>query len=126
MEQIEQNDMRAYIIMPRYGKTLENYFYKVDLKLSNISVYNIGIQILNNLEIIHKAGYVYNDLKLDNIMLDFQAPLPKTYTDSNCFKNIKMRLIDYGFVTKYVSKGKHISKHDVDLFQGNIMFGSVY
>lgn len=108
MGNADKANIRGYMIIPRYGKTLEQYFYKLDFKLSKISVYNIGIQILNNLEIIHKAGYVYNDLKLDNIMFDFQAPLLKTYTDSNCFENIKMRLIDYGFVTKYTSKGKHI------------------
>ena len=29
------------------------------------------IQIINILEQIHTAGYIFNDLKLDNFMMDF-------------------------------------------------------
>ena len=74
--------------MPRYSRTLENYIHKMDYKLSKISVYNIGLQLLRNLETIHAAGFVYNDMKLDNIMMNFSANPPKSYIESNCFKDI--------------------------------------
>lgn len=61
-------------------------------------------------------------------MLDFDAKTPRTYTDHNCFDGIKLSLIDYGFATRFIDpkKNQHIKKSEVDVFQGNLMFGSSY
>jgi len=53
------------------------------------------------LKILHDAGYVYNDVKLDNIMTEYNHKLPKTYIKENCFEGVKLFLIDYGFATVY-------------------------
>lgn len=37
--------------------------------MNMISIYNTGYKLLEILEIIHAAGYVYNDLTLDKIIL---------------------------------------------------------
>jgi tRNA A-37 threonylcarbamoyl transferase component Bud32 len=45
------------------------------------------------LEIVHESGFTHNDLKLENIMV----------------KDLKVTLIDYGYVSSYVDdKGKHL------------------
>jgi len=78
------------------------------------------------LKIIHDAGYVYNDVKLDNIMTGYNQKLPKTYIKENCFEDVKLFLIDYGFATAYrdFTTGKYLSKVEVENFRGNMVFGS--
>ena len=58
----------AYIIMPSLFVNLDTLFlYK---HFSQKSIYSLAIQLLNIFEQIHEAGFVYNDLKLDNLMVD--------------------------------------------------------
>ena len=33
------------------------------------SVYHLGLQLINILELVHNSGLVHNDVKLDNMML---------------------------------------------------------
>jgi len=68
------------MITPRYGVNLENYYFSQNCKFSKISIYSLAIDLIKNLKILHDAGYVYNDVKLDNIMTGFNVELPKTYT----------------------------------------------
>ena len=60
--------------------------------------------MINSLKVLHDAGYVYNDVKLDNIMTGFNENLPKTYTEGNCLEGVDLFLIDYGFATAYKDK----------------------
>ena len=61
----------------------------------------MGISLLDSLSIIHNAGYIYNDLKLDNLVIG-DAP---GSTDNLH----KIRIIDYGFAKKYVDhSGVHL------------------
>jgi serine/threonine protein kinase len=55
------------------------------------------------LEQIHSAGYIYNDLKLDNLMTDYRTKLPRdgSEKDVNIFKNVPINIVDFGFATKY-------------------------
>jgi casein kinase 1 len=81
--------------------------------------------MLSSLEEIHSAGYVYNNMKLDKILVDFRATLPKDYTSQNAFEHTSLHLIDFGFATKYLQKDKtHIPQEFVSVFRGNMMFGS--
>ena len=58
--------------MPRYGKTLEELMFKIKFKISRETIYVLGLRILSALEIIHNAGFVFNDLKPDNILLEYE------------------------------------------------------
>jgi serine/threonine protein kinase len=55
--------------MPKYGMNLESYFMEYGQLFSDKTILQIGICMIKNLQIIHAAGYTYNDLKLDNILV---------------------------------------------------------
>jgi len=73
-------------------------------KLSRRSAYGLGLRIIDIIEKIHAAGYTYNDLKLDNLLIGFKDKLSKNYTSDNIFENVSLHLIDYGFATRYIDK----------------------
>lgn len=55
-------------------------------------------QVVDCLEYIHDAGYIYNDLKEDNIMITEQGD-----------DDFKVTLVDFGLVSKYIKNGHHIA-----------------
>ena len=90
-----QHDIpQAYYIMPSYGKSLADAIQDHDFKLTPESVLSMALQLLSILERIHVAGFVYNDLKPDNILVDERG---------------QIKLIDFGLATRYREKdGTHI------------------
>jgi serine/threonine protein kinase len=64
--------------MPRYGKNLETYFEEMGTKLSKASVLDLGLAILQMFESIHASGYIFNDLKPDNLLVGFQNLMSET------------------------------------------------
>lgn len=76
---------------------------------------------------VHAAGYAYNDLKLDNIMVGFNNRLAKEYTEENVFEAASLHLVDFGFATSFIEKqsGLHIQHDEVETFRGNMIFGSL-
>ena len=112
--------------MPNYGITLEKYLCNVNYKISFASICHLGVQIIRIFEQIHASGYVYNDLKPDNIMLGSIEDLPQTYTKGNCFKNASIKLVDFGYSTKYIDKSGHLKKKKkLERFNGNTAFASI-
>ena len=84
---------------------------------------------MNILEQVHGAGFVYNDLKLDNLLVDADTDIKDVCkTDDDIFDMINVNLIDFGYITKYQDSTtkEHISKSKVDMFRGNIVFSSVH
>ena len=69
----------------------------------------IGIQLTNLLEKFHSLGYVYNDLKPDNICIgNFTA-------QGQVSEQHKLFLIDFGLATEYLKVGKNddiLSSHN--------------
>ena len=110
--------MFNYIVMPRLGMNINQL---IELRAANFNkaqIYSFGVQIVNILEKIHRAGFVYNDLKLDNILLDFNKMEDDDLkniqiTDADdIFDAMNLNIIDYGFATSYLDEStkKHISK----------------
>lgn len=90
-----------YTISPRYGNTLAQKHN--ESKLSDESILQVGIQLLDQLEAIHSAGYVHCDIKPDNITIG-QDPFSKDQT-------MRARLIDFGLSQSYLKDDQsHITK----------------
>ena len=80
------------------------------------------------MEQIHRAGFVFNDLKLDNILLDFNSDEDVLQTtEENIFESHNVTMIDFGFATQYLDEDteQHIKKKRVDAFRGNVAFASL-
>lgn len=58
---------KSYHIIERLGQTLEFYQMMNKTQFSYKTVHQVGIQLVSLLEKFHSIGYVYNDLKPDNI-----------------------------------------------------------
>ena len=120
----------TFIVMPRYGANLHKLFVARKGKLSSESIYSLGIQLLNIMEQIHTKGYVFNDLKLDNLLFNFDTKIDdimKT-TDEDIFRENNVNIIDFGFASPYKTldgSEEHLPKVRMDLFQGNILFSSI-
>ena len=57
------------------------------------TVHQIGIQLITLLEQFHSIGYIYNDLKPDNICIG----------EFNDMKTVhSLKLIDFGLATPYM------------------------
>ena len=81
------------MIITKFGETLESLISKKEIELNMKFVIQLGIQILKNLEHIHEAGFVYNDIRLRNIIIDEDS----------------VKLIDYGNSLEYLDhNGVHI------------------
>jgi serine/threonine protein kinase len=78
-------------------------------------VVSIGVSLLKTLKVIHDAGYIFNDLKPDNILLNYQE---KSLSSLN--------LVDFGFSTKYLEKeGDHRKQTILKSFRGKMLFASL-
>ena len=64
--------------------------------LNKASILELGLAILSQLELIHKAGYTYNNMKLENIMIGFRSRVLKHQSDKSAFKKASLTLIDFG------------------------------
>ena len=82
--------------MKRYTINLEKYISKSQ-RISVTKFLEISKNILNAFQIIHNAGYVYNNLKLSNIMISERGD-----------NKMKINLINFGISTPFLHKGKHI------------------
>jgi len=100
---------------------MENYLFERNEPFTEKTVLQIGIQLLDSFRMIHEAGYTYNDLKLDNVLIGDDKDLPNAKHSL-----YKCRLIDFGLAKKYLQEdGSHIPLKKEKLFQGNLIFASV-
>ena len=56
--------------MPRLGKNLHKILGLRRGQFTKGQICSLGIQLINILKHVHDAGFIYNDLKLDNLLLD--------------------------------------------------------
>jgi serine/threonine protein kinase len=89
--------------MPRYGKTLESLLQVSNFQISKESLYRLGIRLIDALEQVHSAGFIYNDLKPDNIMFLYGQRFPADLSQGDWLKKAPISLIDFGFATRYLN-----------------------
>ena len=93
--------LMSYYILQKYGNNLDNIFTQFNMQFSMKTICQIGIRLINIIQVIHEAGYVYNDMKLDNVLIGDHKNKENTKHD--------IRLIDFGFASKYQDKnGDHL------------------
>ena len=104
--------------MPLYEMNLKQYLAKLDGIRKIEKIMDITYKLVTIFKYIHCAKRTFNDLKLENIMVntkgDIHAP-PEVY------------MIDFGFARKFLkADGKnHIDESEtVEMFNGNIHFAS--
>lgn len=77
------------------------------LTVSELST--LGMQIISQLEILHRLGYTHNDLKFQNICFNQETKL--------------FSLIDFALVTKiFNANGNHKQQEKLKSFYGNSLF----
>ena len=81
-----------FIIMKYAGVSVQEILERMKGSHFEIS-HQVGIQLLNLIEIFHKKGYVHNDIKPDNYCVGEHG---------------KLSLIDYGLSTAYIVDDEHI------------------
>ena len=115
--------------MPRYGKNLEEILLKRNKALTKSNIFHLALNLLNILELVHSSGFVFNDLKPDNIMIDYGQKL--CYSNDvefeSSFNKLNFNLIDFGLASKWIDKvhGKHVANKKQKYFKGNLYFSSV-
>ena len=94
-------DSKSYLILPLYYKSSDKI-----LKINTTVFFNekdvlmLGIQILQQLNNLHKSGYIHQDIKPDNFVFDKN--------------NNKFKLIDFGLSKSYLDED-----HNHVLFKKN-------
>ena len=84
----------SFYVMPKYGKNLETYFNQYNQRFRPKTILQLGIKMVEIIEKIHDAGYTYNDLKLDNILIGGYTQQERQLHE--------IRLVDFGFAQKFV------------------------
>ena len=71
VEDGENGKISFFYIFHNFGSPLYHFFNKLNKRSINlVSIYTLGLKTLDILEVIHRAGYVHNDISLENIVLD--------------------------------------------------------
>jgi hypothetical protein len=110
---------RKFLIENLHGPSLDKIVEFCDNKLSINTIYQIGIEILYCIKLFHEEGYLYLDLKSDNIAILLN---PILYND----KHMHLTLIDYGFAIKYKDlNGNHLTPDNSSKKHGNIYLASI-
>ena len=85
----ESNADENLLIQSITGPSLDKLYQFCDYSFDPITICNIGIDLLYNLEVLHKHGLIHNDLKKNNIAIVF-----KNIENKN--KGVDCILIDFG------------------------------
>jgi len=91
------NNVHSYIVQEKLGKTLEDYLFERNEPFTQNCVYKIGIQLLDQIQMIHESGFTFNDLKLDNILVGDCEEMPDWKYSLH-----KIKIIDFGLAKKYL------------------------
>lgn len=81
--------------MEHRGESLKNYMRNKVFsdQEAYVFAFDMGIQILQALKVIHQAGYVHGDMKPDNICVRELPQIQKQFK-----RHFEFSLIDFGMI----------------------------
>ena len=103
----------VYFTMPRFGQNLRSILVRKDFDIPESTMYQIGLNVLNILELVHDSGYVFNDLKLENILLGNSYDVPDEMSSdflNDAIQKGQLVLTDFGLASLWKDKemGDHL------------------
>ncbi|KAI8370945.1 kinase-like domain-containing protein [Blakeslea trispora] len=102
------------LILTLVGKNLDSLMMsQPKRKLSLKTVLMIGIQLIDRIETLHKAGFVHRDIKPDNLAMGLGDESPILF------------MLDLGLGKRYISGGKHISLRTDKSLTGTARYASI-
>lgn len=107
--------------------SLQKLFGERDARFTNEQILSLGIQLTNIFERIHMAGYVYNDLNLDNLLFDYDTDAKLLSSMAgDIFDTYSINIIDMSFATPYLDdySKQHVSRKTVEAYRGSVLFSS--
>ena len=110
---------RIFLVETLQGPTIANLWNFCGRKFSVKTIYKIGIELIYCLKLFHAAGFIYLDLKCNNIAILLNPIKIKEY-------EMHLTLIDYGFAERYMTKnGIHYTKDNSAKVHGNSYLSSI-
>ena len=111
---IKLNDF-YFLIMELLGPNLENILNQMNRHFTIKTIINLGIQMINIIENLHKAYVIHRDIKPENFVIGLN-------------KKNKIYLIDFGLSKRFRNpkNGEHIPYKDGKTLVGTAKYSSVY
>ncbi|CDW73327.1 cg2577-pa [Stylonychia lemnae] len=116
-----------YIAFKMLGLSLKSQLKMRQQQISYNKIIELGLALVNyivqffiqldQIELVHKVGYVHKDIKPENILFN--------QTNYQRINYSQVTLIDYGISKEYLDiGGKHIINKKIDHFTGNLYFSN--
>jgi serine/threonine protein kinase len=99
-----------YMVLPLLGESLENIKEKNN-KISILFIHQIGVQLIELVELIHEKGLVHRDIKPENFLFGLDTS--------------QLYLIDLGFCKFYLKNEQHIIQKQTKKLIGSANFASI-
>ncbi|XP_052863669.1 casein kinase I-like [Anopheles cruzii] len=107
---------RQILIMELLGDCLGSLLQTCGRRFSLSTTLQLGIQMIDRIELLHQYGYVHRDIKPQNFVMGCNG------------KHHIVHLIDYGLAKPFwdPSRRRHIPKQHVGSFVGSIRYASIH
>ncbi|OMJ65916.1 hypothetical protein SteCoe_37425 [Stentor coeruleus] len=106
---------RDYIILNYLGKSLHAKFLTLNSKFTLSCVLRLAEEFLYRIESLHKAGYIHNDLRPENVATGYGLNWQSLF------------FVGFTYATKYIDNDnkRHVLCNDIRILSSNINFSSV-
>jgi len=109
-----QTSSKNLIIMELLGDSLEQLFNNYNRKFSIKTIFQIGYQMIQRIELLHSKGFIHRDMKPGNFLIGIN-------------NKSKIYLIDFGLSKKYLDNfNKHIAYREGKGLTGTAHYVSIF